>query len=118
MWIPTAVLPAVSRRPLTAASGTLDIHFSGVESGQATLIVSPSGESLLVEAGRPGFDGRDADHYTPGAGEAGNVQDKCIANLVEDCRGRGLSLSAQADGAFTVTNERNGYRETCEPGQP
>ena len=32
-----------------------------VEGGQATLIVSPSGQSLLIDTGWPGFEGRDAD---------------------------------------------------------
>src|SRR5439155_4933291 len=34
----------------------LDIHFIDVEGGQATLVVSPSGESMLVDTGWPGFD--------------------------------------------------------------
>ena len=33
---------------------TLDIYFIDVEGGQATLIVTPAGESLLVDAGFPG----------------------------------------------------------------
>src|SRR6059058_545613 len=39
---------------------TLDIYFVDVEGGQATLLVSPSGQSLLVDTGWPGFEGRDA----------------------------------------------------------
>jgi competence protein ComEC len=38
----------------------LQIYSIDVEGGQATLIVSPSGQSLLVDTGWPGFDGRDA----------------------------------------------------------
>lgn len=38
----------------------LQIYSIDVEGGQATLIVAPSGQSLLVDAGWPGFDGRDA----------------------------------------------------------
>lgn len=38
--------------PLRLSSGeTLDVYFIDVEGGQATLVVSPSGESLLVDAG-------------------------------------------------------------------
>jgi beta-lactamase superfamily II metal-dependent hydrolase len=39
---------------------TLDIYYVDVEGGAATLIVTPAGESILVDAGWPGFDGRDA----------------------------------------------------------
>lgn len=39
---------------------TLDIFYVDVEGGAATLIITPAGESILVDAGWPGFDGRDA----------------------------------------------------------
>ena len=41
------------------APRTLDIYVIDVESGEATLFVAPSGESLLVDTGWPVFDGRD-----------------------------------------------------------
>ena len=44
-----------------AIASDLEIYFIDVEGGQATLIVSPSGESMLVDAGWPGYEGRDAD---------------------------------------------------------
>jgi len=56
------------------ARKTLDVYFVDVEGGQATLIVSPSGESLLVDAGWPGFDGRDADRIASAAKQAGLTQ--------------------------------------------
>lgn len=37
-----------------AAASTLDIYFIDVEGGQSTLIVTPSHESLLIDAGFPG----------------------------------------------------------------
>ncbi len=39
---------------LRAAPRTLDIYFIDVEGGAATLIVTPTGESLLVDSGFPG----------------------------------------------------------------
>ncbi len=42
-------------------SDTLNIYVVDVEGGEATLFVPPSGESMLVDTGWPGFDGRDAD---------------------------------------------------------
>jgi beta-lactamase superfamily II metal-dependent hydrolase len=45
---------------VSPAAKTLDIYFIDVEGGQATLIVSPSGQSMLVDAGWPGFNNRDS----------------------------------------------------------
>jgi beta-lactamase superfamily II metal-dependent hydrolase len=39
---------------IQAAPKTLDIYFIDVEGGAATLIVTPSGESLLIDSGFPG----------------------------------------------------------------
>ena len=41
-----------------AADRTLDIYWNDVEGGGATLIVTPAGESILIDSGNPG--GRDA----------------------------------------------------------
>src|SRR5712671_7538144 len=53
-----AVLPTVLLLllPLTlrAAPKTLDIYFIDVEGGAATLIVTPGGQSLLIDTGFPG----------------------------------------------------------------
>jgi competence protein ComEC len=60
----TAALGAQAEKPL-------QIRFVDVEGGQATLIVSPSGESLLVDTGYPGLNGRDADRIAGAVKEAG-----------------------------------------------
>ena len=44
---------------LTASARALDIYFIDVEGGQSTLIVTPEGESILVDAGFPGAGGVD-----------------------------------------------------------
>jgi beta-lactamase superfamily II metal-dependent hydrolase len=49
---------------------TLDFYFVDVEGGQATLIVSPSGQSLLIDGGFPGFSGRDAGRIVAAAKHA------------------------------------------------
>jgi competence protein ComEC len=54
-----------------AHAKSLEVYFVDVEGGQATLFVSPSGESLLVDTGWPGFGGRDADRIVAAAREAG-----------------------------------------------
>jgi beta-lactamase superfamily II metal-dependent hydrolase len=43
---------------LFAAEKTLDIYFIDVEAGNATLIVSPSGQSMLIDGGTPNQAGR------------------------------------------------------------
>ncbi len=48
-------------------SRTFQIYFIDVEGGQATLIVSPSGQSLLIDTGWRGFDGRDAERIVQAA---------------------------------------------------
>jgi competence protein ComEC len=60
---------AVHATPQT--SKPLEIYFVDVEGGQATLFVTPEGQSLLVDTGWSGFDGRDADHIVAAAKKAG-----------------------------------------------
>ena len=58
-----------------AANGKpLQLYFVDVEGGQATLVVSPSGESLLIDTGWPGYEGRDADRILTAAHQAGLKQ--------------------------------------------
>lgn len=52
----------------------LQIYFIDVEGGQATLVVSPSGQSLLIDTGWPGYEGRDADRIVATAHAAGVKQ--------------------------------------------
>jgi beta-lactamase superfamily II metal-dependent hydrolase len=53
------------------AGKSLQIYFIDTEGGQATLIVSPTGQSMLVDTGWPGFDSRDADRIVAAAKSAG-----------------------------------------------
>jgi competence protein ComEC len=64
-----------SPRTVAAASAKqLQIYFIDVEGGQSTLIVSPSGQSLLIDTGWPGYEGRDADRIKVAANQAGIKQ--------------------------------------------
>src|SRR5579864_7788001 len=65
--IPSDAAPAPSPKPL-------QIYFIDVEGGQATLIVTPQGQSLLIDTGWPGYEGRDADRIVAAAHEAGIKQ--------------------------------------------
>jgi hypothetical protein len=66
------VLALLLFRPGTssAQSGTLDIYWIDVEGGAATLVVSPSGESLLYDAGWE-TDGRDGKRIAAVVQQAG-----------------------------------------------
>src|ERR1700691_1541595 len=68
----SVVLPGAATP--TPSAKSLQIYFIDVEGGQATLLVSPSGESLLIDAGWPGYEGRDADRILAAAHQAGIQQ--------------------------------------------
>jgi len=53
-----------------AAAKDLEIYFIDTEGGQATLVVSPSGQTLLIDAGYTGFGGRDANRILVAARNA------------------------------------------------
>ncbi len=53
------------------AEKALRAFFVDVEGGQATLFVIPTGESLLIDTGWPGNNGRDADRIIAAAKKAG-----------------------------------------------
>jgi competence protein ComEC len=57
-----------------AETKTLQIYFVDVEGGQATLLVAPSGQSLLVDTGWPGFNNRDADRIAEAVKSSGLTQ--------------------------------------------
>ena len=59
---------------LGAAPKSLEIYWIDVEGGAATLIISPTGESLLVDTGNPRPDDRDAKRVAAAAKEAGLVK--------------------------------------------
>ena len=60
-----ALLLILFRLPSPAAAdsadGCLDLYFIDVEGGAATLIVTPEGESVLIDSGYPDNQGRDLD---------------------------------------------------------
>ena len=66
-----AAAVAVACVALLDAAGTLDIYFIDVEGGQATLIVTPARESLLVDTGYAGNDGRDTTRILAAMRDAG-----------------------------------------------
>src|SRR5262245_56330276 len=66
----SVLLFAFGASPLAAAPARgLDIHFIDTEGGAATLIVTPAGESVLIDCGNPGA--RDAERIHKAATAAG-----------------------------------------------
>jgi competence protein ComEC len=51
-------------------------------------------------------------HYAIKGGKDHNVADDRIANLDEKCQGKGIEVTAEADGTLTVKNLRNGFSKT------
>jgi competence protein ComEC len=64
----TCVLLAIAAFAQTRGRQTLDIYVVDVEGGNATLFVTPAGESVLIDTGNPGA--RDADRIAAAAKDA------------------------------------------------
>jgi competence protein ComEC len=89
--------------PHAVTGNKLRIFFVDVEGGQATLFVAPSGESLLIDSGWPGNDGRDAGRIVSVAKEAGltKIDYLLITHYHDDHVGGVPQLVAQIPiGAF------------------
>lgn len=71
MRLLTGLVLSLCMATVLPAAKTLDFYFIDVEGGQATLIVTPSKQSLLVDAGWPGFNKRDAERIKAAAKSAG-----------------------------------------------
>ena len=70
--VPTTwVLVLLAGASSAQAAKTLDVYFIDTEGGQATLVVSPSGQSLLIDTGYTGFGGRDTVRIAAAAKDAG-----------------------------------------------
>jgi competence protein ComEC len=66
-----AIVAALLLVPTVRAAGTFDIYWIDVEGGAATLVVSPTGESLLYDAGWE-TGGRDARRIAAAVSAAGS----------------------------------------------
>ena len=64
------LLALTAGAPGLASARNLEIFFIDVEGGQATLIVTPAGQSLLIDAGYAGRDARDAERIMAAVREA------------------------------------------------
>src|SRR5205809_1011298 len=92
----------------------LQIYFVDVEGGQATLFVTPAGQSLLIDTGWPGNNGRDADRIVAAAHDAGinKIDFVLITHYHDDHVGGAPQLAERIPiGAFIDHGEN---RETTD----
>ena len=104
----------LSHTPAAPAEKALRVYFVDVEGGQATLFVTPEGESLLIDTGWPGNNGRDADRIIAAAKDAGigKIDYVLITHYHDDHVGGAPQLAAKIPiGTFIdhgVTRETDG----------
>lgn len=81
-----ALLCALCLPSAAGSSGRLLIYSIDVEGGQSTLLVAPSGASLLVDTGWPGHNGRDAMRIQAAMKDAGitRIDDVLITHFHTD----------------------------------
>ena len=58
------IVLVVAAAAATRAADTLDIYFIDTEGGQATLLVTPAGQSMLIDTGFAGLDSNNPDKET------------------------------------------------------
>ena len=95
---------------------TLQIAFIDVEGGQATLFVTPSNKSLLIDTGWPGFKGRDAERIAAIAKQVGlkKIDYVLITHYHMDHAGGAVQLAERIPiGTFIDYGENH---ETDDPG--
>lgn len=100
--------------PAPRKDKSLDIYFVDVEGGQATLFVTPAGQSLLIDTGWPGNEGRDADRIVAAARKAGisKIDYVLITHFHDDHVGGAPQLAARIPVGTFIDHGEN--RETTD----
>ena len=78
--------------------GKLDIYFIDVEGGAATLLVTPSGESMLIDSGYPDNRGRDKDriiHVAKDVAGLSRIDHAAVSHWHRDHYGNHAALAAE-----------------------
>lgn len=109
------VVTAVQASTPAADRNKLQIYFVDVEGGQATLFVTPAGESLLIDTGWPGNEGRDADRIIAAAKQAGisKIDFVLITHFHIDHVGGAPELAARIPIKTFIDHGEN--RESTDP---
>src|SRR2546423_11948766 len=91
-----ALVIALTTASVAGGAGrALEIYFIDVEGGQSTLIVTSSGQSLLVDTGYPERDGRDPDRIIAAMRDAhvSRIDYLLVTHMHEDHNGGSAELS-------------------------
>lgn len=90
-----ALMAGLSAASARLATKTLDIYFIDVEGGQSTLIVTPAGQSMLIDTGYPERNGRDPDRIMDAVKSAhlSRIDYLLITHLHEDHNGGAAELA-------------------------
>ncbi len=107
------VLPALANSAANSPK-PLQIYFIDVEGGQATLFVTPAGQSLLIDTGWPGNNNRDADRIVAAAHDAGinKIDFVLITHFHDDHVGGAPQLAASIPIGTFIDHGEN--RETTD----
>ena len=98
-----ALVAAVAVAAPSAAGRALEFYFIDVEGGQSTLIVTPAGDTLLIDTGYPERDGRDPDRIQAAMRDAKvtSIDYLLITHMHEDHNGGAAELARRVPiGAF------------------
>jgi competence protein ComEC len=103
-----------------AKTKDLRVYFIDVEGGQATLFVTPQGESLLVDTGWPGANGRDADRIAAAAKNAGvaKIDNVLLTHYHVDHAGGIPQLVAKIPVGRFIDHGENREGASVEGGPP
>jgi hypothetical protein len=98
-------LGVISRAAPVHKNKDLHIYFVDVEGGQATLFVTPAGQSLLIDTGWPGNEGRDSERIVAAARKAGisKIDYVLITHFHQDHVGGGFGSKFSIDSWGVVT---------------
>jgi beta-lactamase superfamily II metal-dependent hydrolase len=104
----------------TPVNKDLRVYFIDVEGGQATLFVTPAGESMLVDTGWPGANGRDADRIAAAAKDAGvtKIDDVVLTHYHVDHAGGIPQLAAKIPIGRFIDHGPNREDASVDGGAP
>ena len=100
-------------QPAAQAPKPLDIYFIDVEGGQATLFVTPSGESMLIDTGYPGNGDRDVNRILATMKQAGltKLDYLLVTHYHNDHVGNAATIAARSRSACSsITAKRSKRR--------